>query len=387
MKVQPTVLGQLLQLFPREEFDRIVRKYKGDHKTHKLDCWTQFVSLFYAQLRSRTSLRDIEIGLEAQVNKLYHLGMIQPIKRSTLSDANAKRDYRIYEESFQVLLKRCQRLGKHTFAFNHPLRILDSTFISLCHTLFPWATYRQKKGGLKLHLYYDQDNDLPEFITITEGKESDLKHGRRMPIKPDSILVFDRGYRDYTWLNKLNEQGSIFVTRTHSLFTYTKIGQLASDEADVLSDDLVCMPAKHSHHKRLYTAPIRLIRYRDPLSGQVFEFITNQLEWSALTIAKIYQHRWKIELFFKWIKQHFKIKTFVGTSKNAVLTQIWIAMITYLILWYTKRQTSYPRPLHTLTRLLNEVALERLHLLDILRLSTIEIPSILPNHQLDLTFS
>ena len=388
MKYQPTILSQLLNVLPRDQFQQIVTKYHGDFKTHKLDCWSQFVSLFYAQLRQRDSLRDVETGLETQFEKLYHLGL-KPVKRSTLADANAKRDYRIYEEVFQVLLSKCRQFGTKTFKFESPLLVLDASVITLCHTLFPWAKYQSKKGGLKLHLYYDHDNDLPEFISLTEGKDSDRAVGRTFPVKPDSIAVFDRGYTDYAWFYALHQRDITFVTRVSKAFTFTPTGQQPnpSENPDIIADQRVRIPAAHSHQKRRYPETVRLVSYYDSETQRHLQFLTNNFSWTPETIALIYKKRWGIELFFKWIKQNLKIKTFLGTSKNAVFTQIWIAMCVYLVLWFLKHQAKYSASMLRLSRVLNEAAFERTHLINILRIKSWKNTELSSSSQLTLGFT
>ena len=367
MKYQQTVFGQLLTLVPREIFQKLVEKYNGDYKTHKLDCWTQFVTMFYAQLKQRNSLRDIETGLEVQCNKLYHLGMIQPIKRSTLSDANNKRSYHIYEETFNYLLNRCQTTQRGRKSFKNPIQSIDSTTIELCHSLYPWTKYRVKKGGIKLHMKLDHDTDLPDFLCVTDANTSDLAVGKSINFKPDSILIFDRGYYDFNWFYTLHKQGIIFVSRVKKNFTYQKIGQhKIEEETNIISDEDVFIPGPTSHRKRCYLDPIRLVTYQDPENGEIIRFLTNSENFNPKTIVEIYKQRWKIETFFKWIKQHLKIKSFLGTSKNAVMSQIWIAMIVYLVIWYLKQQVQYSAPLIKLSRILNESLFERLHLLEIL---------------------
>lgn len=387
MKYQQTIFGQLLQILGRDQFQQIVNKFHGDFKTHKLNCWTQLVTMIYSQIRQRHSLRDIENGLIIQESKLYHLG-ITPVKRSTLSDANAKRNYRIYEETFHYVLDKCQKLAGRRFEYGNVLHSLDSTVINLCYAIFPWAKFYQTKGGLKLHLYYDHATDLPEFICITERKVSDLNIAKTIPYKPDSIVVFDKGYRHYGWFYELTQNKVTFVTRPYSTFTYTVIGQHDADpEGPVLSDQDVWIPYLESHEKRQYFKPIRLITYQDPDSGKIFQFLTNSENLSALMIARIYKARWQIDLFFKWIKQHLKIKTFLGTSKNAVYTQIWIAMILYLLLWFIKQQVRFNNTLHCLSAIIHESIFERRHLLEVLNLKPKEILSFFSDVQLDFGFT
>lgn len=369
MKYQGTVFSQLLQLLPRDRFQEIVEKYKGDARTHKLNCWSQFVCLFYGQLRQRDSLRDIETGLEVQSSKLYHLGLKQPVKRSTLSDANNKRPYRIYEELFGRLLKKCQRIHVEKSGFRTLISSIDSTTLELCHSLFPWTTYRSKKGGLKLHMHYDHDSDLPDVIRITDAVESDLKIGKQIQVKPDSILIFDRAYYDYAWFYALDQQNITFVSRVKKNFTYSIIGQHPVDpDSSIILDQDIQVPGPTSHRRKRYFKPLRLITYVDPENGDTLQFMTNNESFKPETIQLLYKQRWKIELFFKWLKQNLKIKTFLGTSKNAVFTQIWIAMITYLLLWYIKNQTHYRFSLLKLSRIINEAIFERVHFIDLLHL-------------------
>lgn len=386
MKYQSTIFSQLLELLPKDKFQSIVDKYKGDFKTHKLSCWTQFVAMLYSQMRNRHSLRDIENGLCIYQSKLYHLG-ITPTKRSTLSDANKNRPYQIYEETFQFLLQKCQLLAKKQFKHYSVLSSLDASIIGLCHSLCPWSNFQHTKGGLKLHLHYDHSSDLPEFVTITSARASDLSVARQLTFKPDSIIVFDRGYRDYSWYQDLHNSGSTFVTRLHSTASYSVIGQHDSDpNSTVVSDQDILIPAKRSHKKRRYTNPIRLVIYHDPETDKELRFLTNSETLSPETIARIYKDRWKIELFFKWIKQHLKLKTFLGTSKNAVLTQIWIAMILYLLLWFIKQQTRFKHSLDVLSTIIFETIFERVHLIEILALKPREkIPSF-DHFQLALSF-
>ena len=386
MKQESTIFRQLLNLLPRGQFEMIVKKYKGDFKTHKLNCWAQFAAIFYAQLRQRNSLRDIETGLRVQSSKLYHLG-IKPVKRSTLSDANKKRPYQVFEELFYCMLKKCKQLSAKRIEFTNPITSLDSSTITLCHTLFPWANFQAKKGGLKLHLHYNHNDDLPEFISLTEAKASDLTIGRQFKFKPDSILVFDRGYNDYKWFYALDQQRVTFVCRVKRPFSCYLIGQhTLNPESDIIEDSDIHIPANHSHHKKRYLKPIRLVAYQDPDTGETIKFLTNNESYSPETIALIYKQRWKIELFFKWIKQHLKIKTFLGTSKNAVFSQIWIAMTLYLLLWFIKLQASYQFSLHTLSRIVFEAAFEKIHIIEILGLRQYKPPPISNSEQLSLDF-
>ena len=378
MQYNHTIIGQVLSIIPKNKFQQIVDKYNGDYRVRKLTCWNQFVSLFYGQLRQRDTLRGIESGLITQQQKLYHLG-INPIKRSTLSDANNLRDYRIYEESFYMLLGMCQQLTQNKVGFKNPIYSLDATVINLCYSLFPWAKYRTRKGAIKMHVLLEHENYLPEFIMITEGNQHELNLGKQMPIKPDSILVIDRGYYDFEWLYSLHKQNTTFVIRAKKDLSYTLIGQheITGDDSNVIADEDILVPwktSKYESKQRKYPEPIRMVTYIDPETGKVLRFLTNNEDFSPETIALIYKQRWQIELFFKWIKQNLKIKSFLGTSKNAVFTQIWIAMIVYLLIWYIKFQSKYKHSMLHLTRILNEGAFERVSIINILSQKFFMIP-------------
>ena len=366
MKYQNTIIRQLLDFFPRDVFQKIADKYQGDRYSKRFKCWHQFASIFYAQLRQRDCLREIETGLEVQANKLYHLGLIA-VKRSTLADANTRIDYHIYEEAFYYLLSKCQFIAKNKLKFENPICSLDSSTISLCYSIYPWAKYRTQKGAIKLHMCLDHAGYLPDFVTITEGKASDLTVAKAFSFSPDSILVFDRGYTSYEWFYELHRKGITFVTRVKKNFAYRLVGQHPVDaESNVIADEDILVPSSKCHKKKTYLKPLRLVTYQDPDSGKILEFLTNNETFKPETIALIYKQRWQIELFFKWIKQRLIIKSFIGTSKNAVFSQIWIALMVYLLIWYIKYQTSFNFSLTKLTRILNESAFERRPLLDIL---------------------
>ena len=364
MRHNNTIFNQLLSLIPRYEFDKIVSKYNGDKHTRKFDSWTQFVCVAYGQLRQRVSLRDIQIGLEAQQAKLYHLG-VNSVKRSTFSDANKTRDYRIYQDLFHVLLRRCQILTKKKLKIPNPIFSIDATVIRLCHSIFPWTKMPKKKGGIKLHFMMSHDFGLPEFLHITPGTTNDINGAKLMSLPPDSIAVFDKGYHSFAWFNHLHQQGVTFVTRIKENTCYTSIGQheFSAQESGVLRDEDIVFTKRR---KANYPRPLRLVTYYDEQTDRVFKFITNNETFAPETIALIYKQRWQIELFFKWIKQHLKIKTFLGTSQNAVFSQIWIAMCLFLLLKYLKFQTNYRFSFTQLTRVLNEMAFERLSIIDVL---------------------
>jgi len=365
-----TILHQLLQFVDRHDFERRVRQYSGDRWVKKFDCWNQFAVLLYAQIKGHDSLRDIVEGLQSHSEKLFHIGL-KRVARSTLSDANSIRDYRIYEGVFYDLLRRCQSLTPdHPFRFKNPLFSLDSSIIELSLSVFPWADFNKTKGALKLHCLLDHCGNIPSFVTVTHGHKGDITLAKEadLPLMPDSILTMDRGYIDFSFLYSLHQKGVFFIVRTKTNMVYKITGQHETPRVRGLINDFRIRTAGVDS---TYTYPdeLRLVRWHDEETGKDFEFLTNNFKLAASTIAAIYKARWQIELFFKWIKQHLKIKTFLGISLNAVLTQIWIAMCCYLLLAYIKFQTRYRFPLLCLTRILRETLMDRRPLIDLLSLN------------------
>ena len=363
-----TVFNQVLQFVPKNHFNAFVGQHKGDRYVKKLTTWNQFVALLYAQATGKQSLRDIETGMKIHSTHWSHLG-IGSVAKSSLSDANNRRDHRIFEALFYEILTRCKEVTpKRSFSFDSPLYSLDSSTVTLTLSLFPWARYSKQKGALMLHTLLDNRTCIPELLVVTDGKGSERKIGKEMlrTLETGSIIVFDRGYLDFTWWNEIHLSGKFFVTRTRKNQKFSFVGQhTPCTDSSVLADDLVTQIAWNGEGQR-YTDTIRRVRYLDKESGEVYEYLTNNKELSALQIAGIYKDRWRIELFFKWIKQHLKIKTFLGTSENAVLSQIWVAMSYFLILSYIKFQTKFARSLFDFTRLIREALMLRCTLIDIL---------------------
>lgn len=364
-----TILNQLLVHVPRHQFDRLVKAHQADRYAKSFTTWNQLTVMLYAQSSGKESLREIEQGLETQESKTYHVGLTGPVRRTTLADANSRREWAIFKGVFGELLIRCRSVTpKHKFRFKNPLYSLDSTVISLCLSVFPWAKYRTAKGGLKLHYQLDYAGDIPSLLVITEGRENDLSVAKKdIPIEPDSIYCFDRAYVDFSYFRRLDDMGCTFVTRVKKNLTYRVTGQ-----QECLKRRGVLMDARIERASGDYVGkdcPLRLIRYYDKDSDRTLEFLTNNTTFAATTIAEIYKSRWQIEAFFKWIKQNLKIKTFLGTTENAVLSQIWVAMIYYLLLAYIKYQTKYGRSLFYLHRLIKETLLDRITLVDLLNLN------------------
>lgn len=367
-----TVLHQLLNLLPRQDFQSFVGQHKADKYTKKLSCWNQLTVLLYAQATEKDSLRDIAVGLQVQSERWYHLGL-QTCARSTLARANEKRPWNIYESLFYKMLERCKNLGSGTasFSFQNDLFAIDSSTVDLCLSMFPWARFRREKGAIKLHTLFNIRSQIPELILITEGKVSDIRAVRDLDLSiypKGSIFVFDRGYNDYAFLRKIKDAGHHFVIRLKKNANIVRLGQHKKILGKgILKDERIAFILKKSEDN--YPYDLRLITFHDDEYDVTYEFLTDHFQFSAANIAQIYKRRWDIELFFKWIKQHLSIKTFLGTTKNAVLTQIWIAMIYYLILSWIKHQTKFKGSLHTLTIMLKEVILKPVQIIDILHLT------------------
>ena len=330
-----TILSQLLQLVSRHDFKRIEEEgFKPGRKARSLTRWGQFVAMMFAHLTARSSLRDITSQLGAQARRLYHLG-VKGVKRSTLSDANQDRPAEFFESVFHHLYSKCSIAApKKRFRFKCKLYSFDSTVVDLCLSLFPWARFRKNKGGIKLHTLLDHDGHLPAFVQVTDAKTPDLVVARLLKLPSGSITVFDRGYIDFSWFGSLHEQDQFFVTRMKRNISYKVMERHEVDRSKGLTSDQVIL-LTGAKAKECPIA-LRRIGYRDPETGKHYVFLTNIRHLVAKTICDIYHDRWQIELFFKWIKQNLKIKTFFGTSRNAVLTQVWIALITVLLLAFYK---------------------------------------------------
>jgi hypothetical protein len=363
-----TIFAELLKLCPRYQFERATEHYKGDRYVKTFTTWQQYIAVLYSQITQKDSLRDIETGLGTQSGRWYHLGL-SGVHRSTLSDANTKRDYRIFEDMFYHLLARCRDLTpKHRFRFKNPLYTIDATTIDLCLSVFPWAKFRKAKGAIKMHCLYDHSGALPSFLTVTDGKRHEVTTVKEtsFPLSPDSIVSVNKAYIDYTWLSSLNTKRIWFVTRAKSNIDYAIAGQHPVSGRGIISDERISLRGQHTRNK--YPQDLRLIKFYDDERQKTLVFLTNNFRLAATTIAQIYKSRWQIELFFKWIKQNLKIKSFLGTSKNAVLTQIWVAMSYYLLLTYIKYQTKYGYSLLQLSRIIRETLFDRKSLVDILTL-------------------
>ena len=370
MGYNSTIFNQMLNMLPKYRFETSVSQYQGDYYTKHFTSYNQLLVNLYAQASGKKSLRDIEVGLRTQQRSWYHLGLTN-VCRSTISYANQKRDYRIYENTFYHMLDRCKDITpKHRFKFKNPLYTLDATVIDLCLSLFPWAKFRKQKGGLKLHLLLDHRGQIPSFLVVTDASQHEMKVAKSLslPITLDSILIIDKAYIDFKWLWGLHNKAIYFVSRAKSNIKYRVIGQLpVNKKKGVISDEEIELTGPCSSKK--YPGKLRLVTYYDEETDKIYTFLTNNFKLASYTIAQVYKARWDIELFFKWIKQHLKIKTFLGTSKNAVLTQIWTAMLYYLLLTYIKYQTKYKYSLLYFTRVIKESLFRRVDIIDLLNLS------------------
>ena len=353
-----SIFSQLLQLFPRAEFERAVKDHKAERHARGFASWGQFVAMLFCQLGRAHSLREICGGLACCEGKLKHLGILLAPKKSTLAYANEHRPWELFQTVFTQLLGKCQQLvagqgGRTKFRFKNRLMSLDGSVIDLSVSLFDWAKFRRTKGAIKLHLLLDHDGYLPSFAVVTEGKRSELKVARTLRFEPGTILAIDRGYIDYGWFARLTWEGVYFVTRLKENAAYqVKAALQVPQNRNVLSDQLIWFPslAKAGEEPCLF----RRVEIWDEDKQEAIAFLTNLLAFGATTIAAVYKDRWQVELFFKAIKQNLKIKTFVGTSANAVKTQVWTARIAMLVLKYLQLKSIFGWSLSNLIALLRQ---------------------------------
>jgi len=361
-----TIFSQILKLVPRHEFMSLAKKHDGAIRSDTMNRWTQFIAMSTAQLSGRSSLRDIESTIISQKHLNYHLGS-GSIKRTTLARANQKRPAAFFEDLFAKLYQRCQSTApRHKFKFKRKLFSLDSSLLDVSLKVFPQANYNRMKAAFKLHVGLDHDGLIPAFATVTRGKIGDQTQAKMMRFPKGSILVFDRGYSDYRWHNELTDKGIFWVTRLRSHAKYCILERREANKAeDITSDQIVKLT---SHRASKYNLrPIRRVGFYDRETKKHYVFFTNHMDWSAKTIADIYKQRWQVELFFKWIKQNLKIKSFLGNNDNAVMTQVMIALCVYLILAYLKFQSRIQISLQQITRLIHVNLFIKRDLIDLLK--------------------
>jgi hypothetical protein len=356
-----TVFSQLMDCLPWSTFTRLVARYRGDFSVQTLPCTEQYRAMAFAQLTYRESLRDIEACLSAQPGKLYHMGFHGPVRRSTLADANQTRDWRIYAEFAQRLIAQARRLyvGESlSVDLKETVYALDSTTIDLCLSLFPWAHFRSTKAAVKMHTLLDLRGNIPSFIHISDGKLHDVHALDMLVPEAGAIYVMDRGYVDFGRLYRLHQAGGFFVTRAKSNLNAHRVYSSATDRTTgVIADQTITLDGFYT--SRDYPVHLRRVRFRDQKTGKTLVFLTNQTALSALTICDLYKSRWQVELFFKWIKQHLRIKQFYGTSENAVKTQIWIAVSVYVLAAIVRKRLKLDVSLYTLMQVFSVTVFEK----------------------------
>jgi hypothetical protein len=378
-----SVFQQILKLIPRVEFEQLADRHGSDRRSKGFSSWSQFVAMIFCQLGRAQSLREIEQGLASAEGRLQQLGIDRPAKRTTLAYANAHRPWELYRDVFKSLYARCQAIAPgHKFRFRSPLLSLDASTIDLCASMFDWARFKRTKGAVKLHLLLDHDGHLPRYAVITDGKTSDIEVARRLELAPGSIVVFDRGYNDYLWFTELTLFDIGFVTRMRGDSVYKVIEKRTAQGKGVVRDQIITLRTKE---RQVDEQPARLRRIEFIADdGKQYVFLTNRLDLAATTIAEIYRQRWQVELFFRAIKQNLRIKTFVGTSENALHIQIWTALIAILILRYLQLRSKWGWSLSNL------IAMIRLNLFTYRNLNKwlddpFTPPDVgLPDHQLSL---
>ena len=364
MYVGQTLFAQLMDCLPWTTFARIVTRYHGDCRVRTFPCTEHFRILAFAQLTYRESLRDIEVCLSAQAAKLYHMGLRTPVKRVTLAEANERRDWRIYADFAQRLITQARTLYKTEdlgLDLSNTVYALDATTIDLCLTLFPWAAFRRTKAAVKLHTLLDLRGAIPSFIHISDGKLHDVHALDLLLPEPGAIYVMDRGYLDFERLFMLHQAGAFFVTRLKSNTSFRRIYSAPSDrEHGIVCDQTIVLSGFYTQQK--YPLHLRRIRFNDPESGKTLVFLTNLFGPPAATICALYKARWQVELFFKWIKQHLRIKQFYGTSENAVKVQIWTAVSVYVLVAIVKKRFNLNASLYTLLQIFSVTLFEKIPL-------------------------
>lgn len=375
-----------MQFLSHDEFDRCVQRFDGNRYTKRFSCWDQFLAMAFAQLTYRESLRDIEVCLATQRNKLYHCGLSGPVRRSSLADANERRDWRIYADFARTLIDIARPLYADTdlgLDLDATAYALDATTIDLCLSMFPWARFRKAKGAIKLHTMIEIHSSIPVFIDITHGKVHDVNVLDILTLDPGSFLVMDRGYLDFARLYALHQALSFFVTRAKSNLQFRrqyshsvdKSSGVRSDQTGVLTGPLT---------STLYPVPLRRVTYYSVETAKRFVFLTNNFSVAPFTVASLYRSRWRIELFFKWIKQHLRIKRFFGTSANSVKTQIWIGVSIYVLIAIIKKRLGLQHSLYTILQILSLSLFEKTPILSLFKSYDDEVQTTDSPNQLNL---
>jgi len=380
------IFSQVTDFLPMHSFRQCVERYQGHHKVKSFSCLDQYLCMVFAQLTYRESLRDIEACLRAQSNKLYHMGIRSKVARNTLANANKKRDWRIYADFAQLLIYEAQELYRNEnfgIELTESVYALDSTTIDLSLSVFPWANFRQNKAAIKLHTLLDLRGNIPTFIHISDGKLHDVNVLDRLIPEPGSFYIMDRGYLDFARLFHINQWATFFVIRAKSNFRFHRIYSHPTEKDTGVKCDQTIRLAGFYPSKD-YPDKLRRIKYFDSTTGKTFVFLTNNFTLPAQTIADLYRCRWQVELFFKWIKQHLRIKSFFGTSENAVKSQVWIAVSVYVIVAIIKKRLKITTSLYTILQVLSLTIFEKMPLLQIVTKNDCKNKINAPSNQLRL---
>lgn len=386
MNSERTIFSQIMDFLPMYEFRKCISRYSGNYKVKSFSCWDQFLCMTFAQLTYRESLRDIEACLRASKHKLYHMGIRSTVSRNTLANANQVRDWRIYADFAHILIERARQLYKNDdfgIKLKQTVYAFDSTTIDLCLSLFPWAKFRKQKGAIKLHTLLDLRGGIPTCVVITHGNVHDVNILDYLIIEPGALYIMDRGYLDFARLYSLTRASAFFVTRSKSNFNFKRLySQTVDKSTGVQCDQIIVL--NNFYARKDYPEKIRRIRYFDPDKNKRLYFLTNNFTLPALTIAELYRSRWKIELFFKWIKQNLRIKKFYGNSENTVKTQIWIAISVYVLIAIIKKQLNLDQSLYTILQILSVIPFEKITLLQALTQFNCKISYVNNLNQLNL---
>jgi transposase len=386
MNTGKTLFAQIMDFLPWKTFHRIVARHGGDKGVRTLTCAEQFRAMAFAQLTYRESLRDIEACLLAQAAKLYHMGFREPVARSTLADANESRNWRIWESFAGRLIIQARELYLSEdlgLDLSNTVYALDSTTIDLCLSVFPWAHFRTTKAAVKMHTLLDLKGSIPSFIHVSDGKLHDVHALDLLELEAGAIYIMDRGYVDFARLHALHLAGAFFVTRAKSNMKWHRVYSMLTDRAaGIICDQRILLDGFYTQQD--YPAQLRRVRFNDPETGKTLIFITNQMTLPAMTICALYKNRWQVELFFKWIKQHLRIKRFFGTSENAVKTQIWIAVSVYVLVAIIKKKLQLDASLYTLLQILSVTLFEKMPIQQAFPASEYILPEDLLRNQLNL---
>lgn len=381
-----TIFSQLMDFIPIHDFRQCVKRYHGNYKIKSFSCWDQFLCMAFAQLTYRESLRDIEACLRAAQSKLYHLGIRGKVSRNTLANANSVRDWKIYADFAQILIAKARALyAGESFGveLGQTVYALDATVIDLCLSLFPWAQFRKHKGAIKLHTLLDLKGSIPTVVIITHGKVHEVNILDQLIIEAGAIYLMDRGYIDFARLHAIHRAGAFFVIRAKDNFRFRRLYSQPVDKTTGLRCDQIII-TRNFYARKDYSEKLRRIRFFDKDTDRHLVFLTNNFTLPACTIAELYHHRWQIELFFKWIKQHLRIKAFYGTTENAVKTQIWIAISVYVLVAIVKKTLNIDTSLYTILQILSVMLFEKTPILSALTEMNCTNPEVILANQLTL---